>query len=79
MSEFGGSYGIEKLTHYKMLPEMVRSFAYLWESLALYDFCRVRVTNIINNLKLGTNQSNNMIPSLEVLRLIREIYDRKER
>ncbi len=79
ISGLGGSYGIEKLTHYKMLPEMGPPCTYSWEFPMPDDSWRLEVQNFVNDINLGTNISDNRLSALKVLKLVEEIYERSGR
>ena len=79
VSGLGGSYGIEKLTHYKMLPEMGPPCTYSWEFPMPDDSWRLEVQNFVNDINLGTISSDNGISALKVLKLVEEIYERSGR
>jgi len=71
----GGSYGTEKLTYYKMLPEMGPPETYSWEYPMLDDSWTIEVEEFINDIENGTEFSLNLISSLKVLNLVTEIYE----
>jgi len=79
ISGLGGSYGIEKLTHYKMSPEMGPPETYSWEFPMADDSWKVEVQDFISDINLGTNHSDNSVSSLKVLKLVKEIYERSGR
>jgi len=70
----GGSYGTEKLTYYKMLPEMGPPETYSWEYPMPDDSWRIEVEEFIRDIENGTNISSNIDSSLGVLELVNEIY-----
>jgi predicted dehydrogenase len=70
----GGSYGTEKLTFYKMLPQMGPPETISWEypmgddswSLEFKDFC--------DDINLNRTPSANLNDALEVLKIVDKIY-----
>jgi len=74
LSGLGGSYGVEKLTWYKMLPAMGPPDTKSWEypmddnswSIEIKEFCQ----NIINN----NQPSASLNDAYQVLKVINEIY-----
>jgi len=70
----GGSYGTERLTHYKMLPEMGPPETYSWEYPMPDDSWRIEVEEFIHDIENGTVVSTNIESSLRVLELVSEIY-----
>ena len=74
MSGLGGSYGIEKLTHYDMSPEMGPPDTYAWEFPMADDSWKIEVEEFIRDVENGTSISSNIDSSLSVLELVSEIY-----
>jgi predicted dehydrogenase len=74
ISGLGGSYGIEKLTYYKMLPEMGPPETYSWEYPMPDDSWKIEVEEFIQDIENGTTFSSNIDSSLGVLELVSEIY-----
>jgi predicted dehydrogenase len=70
----GGSYGTEKLTHYKMLPEMGPPETSSWEYPMLDDSWKIEVEEFIQDIENGNNASSNIDSSLDVLAIVSEIY-----
>ncbi len=74
ISGLGGSYGVEKLTHYKMLPEMGPPETYAWEYPMPDDSWKIEVTEFIKDIEDGTHYSSNVDSAINVLKLVSEIY-----
>jgi predicted dehydrogenase len=74
VSGLGGSYGIEKLTHYKMLPEMGPPETFSWEYPMSDDSWKTEVREFIEDITNGTTISSNLDSALHVLDLVGEIY-----
>ena len=70
----GGSYGTEKLTYYKMLPEMGPPETNSWEYPMPDDSWKIEVEEFIKDIENGTTVSSNLDTSLRVLELVSEIY-----
>lgn len=74
ISGLGGSYGVEKLTFYKMLPQMGPPETTAWEFpmgdiswlLEFEDFCE--------DISLNRNPSANLYDAYESLKIINKIY-----
>jgi predicted dehydrogenase len=79
ISGLGRSYGLETLTFHKMLPEMGPPRTETWSFPEPDDSWAIEMSEFINDLKTGTNNSDNLESSLEVLRVIGEIYSRTNR
>jgi predicted dehydrogenase len=79
ISGLGRSYGLETLTFHKMLPEMGPPFTEAWSFPELDDSWAVEMGEFIDDLVTGSNKSDNLDSSLEVLRVIGEIYSRTNR
>ena len=74
VSGLGGSYGIEKLTHYKMSPEMGPPETFSWEYPMPDDSWKTEVREFIEDITNRTNYSSNLDSALHVLDLVGEIY-----
>jgi predicted dehydrogenase len=79
VSGLGRSYGIETLTLYKMLPEMGPPISETWSFPEPDDSWALEMQDYINDLRTGSRNSDNLDSSLEVLRVIGEIYSRTDR
>jgi len=79
ISGLGRSYGEETLTFHKMLPEMGPPVTETWSFPDPDDSWEIEMREFINDLQTGTNNSDNLESSLEVLRVIGEIYSRTNR
>ena len=74
----GGSYGIEKLTHFKMLPEMGPPESNSWE-FADDDSWELEVKEFVVDIEKKNIHSSNLGSSIKVLELVHEIYERTDR
>jgi predicted dehydrogenase len=79
ISGLGRSYGEETLTFHKMLPEMGPPLTETWSFPEPDDSWALEMSEFVNDLQTGTKYSDNLDSSLEVLRVIGEIYSRTNR
>ena len=79
ISGLGGSYGIEKLTHFKMLPKMGLPETYAWEFSMQDDSWEVEMKEFVGDIENRTKNSLNLASSSKVLELIDQIYERSGR
>ena len=76
VSGLGRSYGTETLTLHKMSPEMGPPSSNTWEYAETDNSWRIELEEFSTDLIRGSSNSDNRGSSLEVLRLIGEIYQR---
>ena len=79
ISGLGRSYGLETLTFYKMLPEMGPPTSETWSYSEPDDSWKIEIGEFIDDIQTGTSKSDNLDSSLEVLRVIGDIYSRTSR
>jgi predicted dehydrogenase len=79
ISGLGRSYGVETLTFHKMLPEMGPPVSETWSYPGPDDSWALEMQEFIDDLRTGARNSDNLDSSLEVLRVISEIYSRTSR
>lgn len=79
ISGLGRSYGLETLTFHKMLPEMGPPITVNWNFPEPDASWAVEMGEFLDDLRTGSNKSDNLESSLEVLRVIGEIYARTSR
>jgi predicted dehydrogenase len=79
ISGFGGSYGMERLTFYKMLPEMGIPKSETWEFTGRDESWRIEFNMFIDDVINGTSNSNNVESSQKVLNLISDAYEKSGR
>ena len=79
ISGLGRSYGLETLTFHKMLPEMGPPVTEAWNFPEPDDSWAIEISEFTEDLLTGSNKSDNLESSLEVLRVIGEIYARTDR
>ena len=79
ISGLGRSYGLETLSFHKMLPEMGPPITETWNFPEPDDSWAEEMGEFLDDLLTGSNKSDNLDSSLEVLRVIGEIYSRTNR
>ena len=79
ISGLGRSYGLETLTFHRMLPEMGPPLTETWNFPEPDDSWAVEMGEFIEDLLTGSNKSDNLDSSLEVLRVVGEIDSRTNR
>jgi predicted dehydrogenase len=79
ISGLGRSYGVETLTLHKMLPEMGPPMSQTWTFPEPDNSWALEINEFIEDLVTGSRKSDNLDSSLEVLRVIEEIYSRTSR
>lgn len=75
----GRSYGVETLTLHLMKPEMGPPESKSWMYPEPDTSWAMEMSEFVQDLKTGSKKSDNLASSLEVLRLISEIYARTNR
>ena len=79
VSGLGRSYGLETLTIHEMLPEMGPPQTEIWTFPDPDNSWSLEIEEFVADLVTGTRNSDNVASSLEVLRIIEEIYVRTGR
>jgi predicted dehydrogenase len=79
ISGLGRSYGVETLTLHEMLPEMGPPISQTWTFPEPDNSWALEINEFIEDLVTGSRKSDNLDSSLEVLRVIKEIYSRTSR
>lgn len=70
----GGSYGLERLTYFKMLPQMGPPETTSWEFPMGDDSWEVELSEFYNDVRLGRNPSAGLREAYEALRIVELIY-----
>jgi predicted dehydrogenase len=70
----GGSYGIERLSYYKMLPQMGPPETTIWEYPMDDNSWHTEFEEFLEDIKLGRTPSANLSDALAVLRVVEKIY-----
>jgi predicted dehydrogenase len=74
ISGLGGSYGLEKLTHYKMLPEMGPPDTTSWEYPMSDDSWAVEIAEFYEDILLDRTPSAGLDDAYHALKVIDKIY-----
>lgn len=78
ISGLGGSYGLETLTLYKMLPEMGPPDSQVWEFAGKDESWDLEFSAFAKDVETGTFDSDNTATSRRVLELIEQIYQEQK-
>lgn len=70
----GRSYGLEKLIHYRMMPEMGPPVIQEWIFREEDTSWRLELEQFVFDIETGTGFSNNIASSVRVLEIVEEIY-----
>ena len=74
ISGLGGSYGTEKITYYKMLPEMGPPETYSWEFPMKDDSWEFEFQEFIKDILEDTNKGPDLKDAIQNLKIINKIY-----
>lgn len=74
ISGLGGSYGVERLTHYKMLPEMGPPETMAWEYPMSDDSWAVEIAEFYEDIRLARPPASGLHDAYEALKVIHTIY-----
>jgi len=74
ISGLGGSYGVEKLTYYKMLPQMGPPETVSWEYPMADDSWAVEMTEFYEDIHLDRVPSAGLNDAYQALKVIEKIY-----
>ena len=70
----GGSYGVERLTYYKMLPEMGPPETTSWEYPMEDDSWAVELDEFFQDIRLNRQPTSSINDAYESLKIIRQVY-----
>jgi len=70
----GGSYGVEKLTYYKMLPQMGPPETTVWNYPQGDDSWKLEMQEFINDVKLDREPSPGLTEGIKTLEVVEHIY-----
>jgi len=70
----GGSYGVERLSYYRMLPEMGPPETTVWEFPMVDDSWEVEMLEFVEDIKLGRKPSVTLEDAVAALTVVDEIY-----
>ncbi len=71
----GGSYGLEKLTYYKMLKEMGPPETVIWEYPRQDNSWEVEFKHFLQSIKEGKNLGPTLADAKETLKIIETVYE----
>jgi predicted dehydrogenase len=74
ISGLGGSYGMERLTHYKMLPQMGPPETTAWEYPMADDSWAVEIAEFYDDIRFNRTPSPGLQDAFEVLTVVGKIY-----
>jgi predicted dehydrogenase len=74
ISGLGGSYGVERLTHYHMLPEMGPPETTAWEYPMADDSWSVEFNEFLDDIRLDRQPAAGLPDAVAVLEIIEHIY-----
>jgi predicted dehydrogenase len=74
ISGLGGSYGVERLTHYKMLPEMGPPETIAWEYPMGDDSWAVEIAEFYQDIRLNRMPAAGLRDAYEALKVVQAIY-----
>jgi predicted dehydrogenase len=75
ISGLGGSYGVERLTFYRMLPEMGPPETTVWEYPMADDSWRVEFAEFLDDIRIGRMPAAGLPEAMAVLGVIEKIYE----
>lgn len=70
----GGSYGIERITFYKMLPEMGPPEAFTWKFPTPDDSWKIEFQTFLNDIKENKKPDANLDDAVAALTIVENIY-----
>ena len=71
----GGSYGIERLTWYRMLPEMGPPETTAWEYPMVDNSWNIEVAEFLEDIELNRQPKPGLLDALAVLEVVDKIYE----
>jgi predicted dehydrogenase len=74
ISGLGGSYGVERLTHYKMLPQMGPPETFAWEYPMEDNSWEVEMAEFFEDIRLDRAPEAGLSDAYESLKIIEKIY-----
>jgi predicted dehydrogenase len=74
ISGLGGSYGVERLTYYKMLPEMGPPETVAWEYPMEDDSWTVEIAEFYEDIRLNRKPVAGLCDAYEALKIVQKIY-----
>ncbi len=78
LSGLGGSYGLEKITWYKMLPNMGPPDTISWEYPSDDDSWAVEIEEFFDDIRLNREPAAGLADAFAVLKIVESIYRKSE-
>jgi predicted dehydrogenase len=76
LNGLGGSYGVERIAWYKMLPEMGPPETYAWEYPMADDSWAVETATFLDDVRTGRPASCSLEDAIAALKIVETIYKR---
>jgi predicted dehydrogenase len=76
MEGLGGSYGVETLTHYRMLPEMGPPETSRWEFPGADESWRAEMDELLDDIRLGRAPAAGLGDARAALQIVETIYEK---
>lgn len=76
LNGLGGSYGVERVTWYKMLPEMGPPETYIWEFPMTDESWSVETAEFLDDVRNGRQTSCGLADAIAALKIVETIYER---
>lgn len=73
ISGLGGSYGVEKITHYKMSDAMGPPETFIWEYPMVDNSWEVELQSFFNDIRTGTQTGPGLVDALMAMKVIEKI------
>jgi predicted dehydrogenase len=70
----GGSYGLERLTFFRMLPQMGPPETTVWEYPPPDDSWALEITAFMDDIRLGREPAPGLAEGIRILEIVEEIY-----
>ncbi len=74
----GGSYGLEKLTYYKMLPKMGPPDTTVWEYPRGDESWRIEMEEFAEDIRLGRIPTPGLSEAISVMVVVERLYNQCE-
>ena len=71
----GGSYGVERLAYYRMLPEMGPPETTIWEYPRGDQSWEIEMAEFLDDIRLGRTPAASLEDALAALRIVEKIYE----
>jgi predicted dehydrogenase len=75
ISGLGGSYGVERLAYYRMLPQMGPPETTIWEYPMADDSWQIEFAEFVEDIRLGREPAANLNDARAALQIIERVYE----